>query len=161
MVYGTSRWQGLAHHAACKPPDSLPRAFESPENFDLFWLCPAKPAPVAVKPLISRKFCAKLAGAFSRLSGGSTPPNLRFLKKNRNVFCVGTLLRPKLQLRIGEHLGTFDGTLINLQEKLIKSPEKNVSDTNHHEEHGASLPARGISGAHLVLKHRRSAARAG
>ncbi len=38
------------------------------------------------KSLISRKFCVKMSGAFSRPSGGSTPPNLRFLKKNVETF---------------------------------------------------------------------------
>jgi hypothetical protein len=45
-----------------------------------------------------------------------------FFNKRRNVVRVGTFLRPKLQLRIGEHLKTFDGT-------LIKFPEKSVWDT--------------------------------
>ncbi len=70
-----------------------------------------------------KKNCVKMSGAFSRPSGGRrgfTPPNLRFSKKSRNVVSVGTFLRPKLQLRIGEHLRTSEQT-------MIKSPEKSCN----------------------------------
>ncbi len=53
-----------------------------------------------------------------------------YMHVHRNIFSVETLLRPKLQLQIGKHLETFDGTCIKSPEKMIKFPEKNVSDTD-------------------------------
>ena len=41
------------------------------------------------KHLLCGKFCVRMSGTFSRRSGAHTPPNLRSLKKRRNVFRIG------------------------------------------------------------------------
>jgi hypothetical protein len=82
-----------------------------------------------VKVLISRKLCVVISGATSRPSGGSTPQNLRFFKKRKNAEGVGTFLRPKLHLRIDEHLRLSSECTGIYRKNVTKSPEKNASDT--------------------------------
>jgi hypothetical protein len=80
-VYGTSGWQGLAHLPGSPAAGSLPCFYDSREKFVHFGsaehVC-SEPAPVAVKILISRKFCVRMSGAISWPSCGSTPLKLRF-----------------------------------------------------------------------------------
>ena len=52
-----------------------------------FWYCSA--IIKRQKPLLCGKFCVRMSGTFSRPSGASTPPNLRSVIKNRNVFRIG------------------------------------------------------------------------
>ncbi len=68
----------------------------------------SEPAPVAVKILISRKFCDKLSATFC-----SRGPHVVLRLRNsdflncRNVFMIGTYLRLKMKLRIREYLKIF------------------------------------------------------
>ena len=52
-----------------------------------FWYCSA--IIKRQKPLLCRMFCVRMSGTFSRPSGAPTPPNLRSVIKNRNVFRIG------------------------------------------------------------------------
>ncbi len=72
-VNGTSRWQGLTHHAARKPSVSPPHSFNSPEKInDFFGAAQPRSRPLGrarmVKALISRKFSIKMLVASSRPS---------------------------------------------------------------------------------------------
>ncbi len=67
----------------------------------------SEPAPVAVKILISRKFVSKCQARFRRLPAVLRLRNSDFKKNRRNVFSLGTYLRPKMSIRIGEDIGIF------------------------------------------------------
>ncbi len=101
-VYGTSDWQGLAHHAGSPPAGSLPCFYDSREKFVHFGSAqPGRARLVRARACHGQKsdfekFCVKMSGIISSLPAVLRHRNSDFLKNRRNVFRIGTYLRPKM-----------------------------------------------------------------
>ena len=112
-VYGTSRWQGLAHLTGSPPAGSLPCFYDSRKKFVHFGL--AQPGRAR---LVRAHACRGQNSDFEKILCQNVRHNLeafwRFyasetpiLKNRRNVFRIGTYLRTKMNIRIREHVRIF------------------------------------------------------
>ncbi len=118
-VCGTSEWQGLVHLASSIPAGSLPCFYDSREKFVCFGSAQHGRARLVRARAcrgqnsdFEKNLCQNVRHdleAFRRFYGSETPI---FEKTVETFFRVGTYLRPKMNIRIGEHVGIFQCTYV-------------------------------------------------
>ncbi len=92
-----------------------------------FWLGPARQSTAGPSPRLSRSkfwfrenFVSKCQALYQGLPAVLRLRNSDFKKNRRNVFRIGTYLRPKMNIRIGEHVRMiFQWTYVKSREKCM------------------------------------------